>query len=253
MSGAIDVAQRALTEIPGWQNARLRPLTGGLTGHTWLAEKGTERAVLKADATVRSLPFRDRNAEAGIQQVAAQHGLAGAVLYSSPTVLLTEFVAGNIWQAADLATAENLHALGQTLAHVHALPPSGVRFDAPAAAKSYAARIGAQVDSTLVENHVDIVCRTVMREPLRLCHNDLVVENIVATPSLKLLDWEYAADNDPLFDIAVVVAHHKLNDARSLQLLSAWSGGDGREFVGPLHEQVKMYRSLCWLWEAARS
>ena len=33
------------------------------------------------------------------------------------------------------------------------------------------------------------------------CHNDLVVGNIIAAPEIRFLDWEYACDNDPFFDL----------------------------------------------------
>ncbi|NNC78427.1 MAG: phosphotransferase [Woeseiaceae bacterium] len=253
MRSALEIAQCALSEIPGWERAKLSPIQGGQTSDAWLAESGARRAVLKADAKIRSLPFRDRNSEAGIQRVAAHHGLAGKVLYSSATVLLSDYIAGASWGREELAQDDNLEELGQTLSRVHALPLTGVRFDAPAAARFYASRITRDVDRALVQKHVDTVCQTELPAELCCCHNDLVAENMVSTPSLKFLDWEYAADNDPLFDIAIVVAHHDLNNPQTMRLLSAWCESDGRVFLEPLQLQIDMYRSLCWLWRAARS
>jgi thiamine kinase-like enzyme len=85
------------------------------------------------------------------------------------------------------------------------------------------------------------------------CHNDLVAANIIATPELRFLDWEYACDNDPLFDFATVVAHHNLSSARMDYLLNAYFNGDGQRWREHLARQTKLYEALLWLWEAARS
>ena len=87
---------------------------------------------------------------------------------------------------------------------------------------------------------------------LCLCHNDLVAENIVDTGELMFLDWEYACDNDPLFDLATVVAQHELDEAQTDVLLSAYFDGAWRTGRPELERQVANYNALLWLWKAAR-
>ena len=83
------------------------------------------------------------------------------------------------------------------------------------------------------------------------CHNDLVAENIISTPDILLLDWEYACDNDPLFDIAVVVAHHGLSAGQADVLLDAYFDGDGDSWRHQLAIQQRLYNALNCLWAAA--
>ena len=88
---------------------------------------------------------------------------------------------------------------------------------------------------------------------LCLCHNDLVVSNIINTPDTRFLDWEYACDNDPFFDLATVVAHHQLDDAQRDRLLDAYFDGDGARWRGQLARQAEVYDALLYLWQAARA
>ena len=83
------------------------------------------------------------------------------------------------------------------------------------------------------------------------CHNDLVVANIINTPETRFLDWEYACDNDPLFDLATVTAHHELTPRQCDTLLDAYFDGDGRRWRSHLARQAGVYEALLYLWNAA--
>jgi thiamine kinase-like enzyme len=80
----------------------------------------------------------------------------------------------------------------------------------------------------------------------------MVAANIIYSPEVRFLDWEYACDNDPFFDIATVVAHHGLAPDRAEYLLNAYFDGDGDRWSDQLARQTKFYDALYWLWAAAR-
>ena len=84
------------------------------------------------------------------------------------------------------------------------------------------------------------------------CHNDLVVANIINAPETRFLDWEYACDNDPLFDLATVTAHHELTSRQRDTLLDAYFDGDGRRWRSQLDCQAEVYEALLYLWTASR-
>ena len=67
-----------------------------------------------------------------------------------------------------------------------------------------------------------------------------------------LLDWEYACDKDPLFDLASLIAYHDISDKKAQDLLSAYAGGESRELAEQLQEQVRLYDAMQWLWLAIR-
>ena len=248
-----DIAARALDQIPGWSGARLTPLAGGTTNTTWLAEKNGRRATLKADPSRREFPFADRETEAAIQRGAASRGLANDVIYASPTVLLTAFADGDVWTGDDMADEDNQQRLARLLRRVHALPATGRRFDALRAAKLYAARIppGRSAAPAIVDEHISVLQSLPGPGESRCCHKDVVAGNILATPGLRLIDWEYAADNDPMFDLAVVIVHHDLDDAEAASLLDAYADGRTGQLRARLACEIQRYRALAWLWQAA--
>ncbi len=57
-----------------------------------------------------------------------------------------------------------------------------------------------------------------IKNPKVLCHNDWVSGNILlGSPKDYLIDFEYAANNDPLFDIMSFLTENKINDEQDRQ------------------------------------
>ena len=242
----------ALQRLPGWEDAACELLHGGLSNRTWLLQKENQRAVLKIDERAREAPLNTRAQEASIQTAAADAGLANAVLFEGDGLFLTAYAEGEVWSVASFEQDRNLDVLARALRRVHSLPPTGRKFDAACAAQRYASAI--EFDEGLVAQCVEIIDAVGPPRELRLCHNDLVAENILATPEIRFLDWEYACDNDPLFDLATVIEHHGLEEREAAQLLDAYfdGAGDGAAQLVALREQQRLYRALLWLWLAAR-
>jgi thiamine kinase-like enzyme len=246
------IVEAALAKIPGWEKASFSELKGGLTNPCWLIENGERKGVLKVDASRRGAPFSPRPAEARLQIRAAEQGLANAVIHVSDTVLLTEYVEGTIWSAGCLDIDENLDQLAAALRRLHSLPLTGRTFDAVGAARKYAARIQGH-DRQMLRECLARIEAMPLPHNLCCCHNDLVAANIIYMPDVRFLDWEYACDNDPFFDLATVVAHHKLAPDRATYLLNAYFDGDGERWQEQLARQTEFYDALYWLWEAAQS
>ncbi len=244
--------EEALLTVPGWERAAYCELSGGLSNRTYLVESGDAKAVLKIDDGCRSLPYNARKTEAQIQTLAADRGLAGRVLFVSDTVYMTEYLEGTIWSGECLEDNTNLDVLAAGLKKLHALPLTGRTFDAIGAARDYIQQIE-DSDPELVGECLRKVEAGPMPHNLCCCHNDLVVANIINTPEIRFLDWEYACDNDPFFDLATVVAHHELTAEQSDYLLDAYFDGDGKRWREQLARQASVYEALLWLWDAARA
>ena len=244
--------ESVLARLPGWEDATVAELAGGLSNHTWLVEAGAGKAVLKIDEQPRLAPFNSRRAEAQIQARAAAEGLANRVLYASDTVYMTEYLEGEVWSRADLDDEENLGRLARALRRLHSLPLTGRVFDARQAARQYAQTIRG-AESELFSRCMRIVDEMPAPQHLCCCHNDLVAGNIIATPEIRFLDWEYACDNDPFFDLATVAAHHKLAADQRMSLLDAYFDGRGGQWRDQLDRQAALYEALLYLWERARA
>lgn len=244
--------ETVLERIPGWEGGVFTTLDCGSTNRTYLVEKDDRRAVLKIDATERGLPYNTRESEARVQRTAEEHNLAADVLYVDSRAYLTAYREGHVWSRDDLDSEENLVNLAAALKSLHALPLTGRTFDAGAAVKAYLAQIENHDEET-VRLCADVVLSKGLPRNICCCHNDLVAGNIIATPRLEFLDWEYACDNDPFFDIATVITHHDLSQQQATLFLNSYFDGDGDRWRGQLQKQMFMYDALHWLWLAGRS
>ena len=243
--------EAVINDLPDWQGASHTELSGGLSNRTWLIEKNDRRAVLKIDDHPRTAPYNERRAEADVQTIAAEAGLANKVLFASGQVYLTEFVEGTVWDPTHLDQEGKIEQLASSLRRLHSLPRSGRTFDAVGAAEGYARSVEGS-DSKLISLCLGVIKETKLPAHLCCCHNDLVAENIIATPELKFLDWEYACDNDPMFDLATIVEHHELGEGQARTLLDAYFDGAGERWYPKLVKKQQLYLALFWLWLAAR-
>lgn len=253
-----------LAAIPGWQGASWSKLAGGLNNKTYRVELHGQRGVLKIDDAERDATFNRRIAESSVQSIAADAGLASRVLYASERVYLSEFVEGAVWTRTSLDQEGSLETIAEALRRLHSLPLTGRLFGPVAAANRYVQRID-NADQQVLDHCARIVAASTRPKRLCCCHNDLVVENLISTPALKFLDWEYACDNDPLFDLATIVEHHELSAAQSRRLLAAYCNGNvnrsgagddkirAERLAAGFAEQRTLYLALLWLWLASRS
>jgi thiamine kinase-like enzyme len=248
MTESIDAV---LAQIPGWQDASAVRLSGGRNNHTWLIEVAGRKAVLKVDKSPRGEPFNSRSGEAQIQSRAANAGLANKVLHVTETIYVTEYASGVVWSAGSLDDDVNLDKLAAALKRLHALPLTGRVFDARGAARTYVGQIDG--NAAMVRDCLARIDAMPLPQNLCCCHNDLVAANIICVPEVRFLDWEYACDNDPFFDLATIVAHHRLSAERANYLLDAYFDGDGARWRCQLQRQAEFYDALLWLWEASRS
>jgi len=256
MSSTLNPAE-ALSSIPGWNSAdsSWHELRGGLTNRSYLVERGNESFVLRLDAEHTAAFNLDRISEIDIIKRAAVAGLAPEVVFadSGAGILLCHYVSGKAWTVADLADDAKLEALAGLLRLVHDLPPSGVEFDPNSVARRYTqsleARPGLHAFASRCEQ---IIAAMSSNGEFFCCHNDVVAANVIADPKLKLLDWEYACDNDPMFDLASLIGFHNLGPERQSVLLSAYAGGHDSELAERLEIQVRLYDAIQWLWLANR-
>ncbi len=244
--------EAVLQRVAGWEGASLTELKGGLNNRTWLAQRDGRKAVLKVDQDIRDRPYNSRPEEARTQSLAASVGLAGEILYVDETALMCAWTEGEVGDSVSLSRHDVIERVAAALRRLHGLAPTGRTFDAMGAARLYFAGIRNDDDGLAAES-VRIVESVGKPQILVLCHNDLVAANIIIAPRARFLDWEYACDNDPLFDIATLIEHHALSEAAAARLLDAYFDGDGERWRGALDVQRRLYAALNFLWQAWRA
>ena len=247
----------AIALLPDLQASafQIEPMSGGLTNRVYKLSSDDTTYVMRLDAAHTEAFGLDRCSEITLLAHASSAGIAPEVVYSDVDegILLLRFVDGRVWDAGDLSVPKNIELLADLLRHVHALPSSENVFDAAATAARYSQNLCSHPELSEFGQH----CYTIIEkigsaENNCCCHNDVVAANVIECPNLMLLDWEYACDNEPLFDLASVIAYHTLDSTISEVLLSEYAGGSTPELRERLATQVRLYDALHWLWLASR-
>jgi thiamine kinase len=246
----------ALSRIPGWTGGcPFEQIDGGFTNRSFLVRSAVGKYILRLDAEHTATFGIDRMTELKVLREAAKAGLAPEVRFADPDagILLYEYLAGPVWERASLEDADNLERLAGLLQKVHALPPSGIPLDAAAAAERYAETASRNPELRSVAAHCVGIVKAI-GEPASLvcCHNDVVAANIVGEAELKLLDWEYACDNDPYYDLASIIAYHDLGARHASILMDAYAGAGNPAARERLEPQLRRFDAIQWLWIAAR-
>jgi len=249
-------AETLLRAIPGWSRckATLTPLPGGLNNRTWRVDAPHGSRVLRVATRVDPTGQRDFELELRIQQLAAGKGLAPRIEFSDPAsgLMLCEYLPGRTLAPRDLEDRAVLRELGTLLRRLHQLPRCGTAIDAVKAVRRYRAALDDDPSVAFADRCVAIVEATPPAERLCCCHNDVVAENLIAGDMLKLIDFEYARDNDPLFDLACVIGWHNFDDSRARYLLDSYAGGLSSAHLKRLEVERRRFDAIQWLWLAAR-
>lgn len=247
----------ALAKVPGFTggSAEFEELKGGLTNRIYLVRTDRRQCVLRLSSASDNEIHPDRSCELAILESASAAGIAPEILYADfdAGILATEYLEGAVWQASDLEAKKNIEALAELLRRVHKLPRCGTRANMSGMAKKYADYLRHHPDlHAFASICVRIVGESPVHENLTCCHNDIVAANVIHSGNLKLIDWEYACDNNPLFDLASAIGFHDFDEGRQQLFLSAYAGGADTELRERLAEQVRIFDAVQWLWLATR-
>jgi len=245
----------ALENIPALSgvNWRWEELPGGLTNRNFKVDTSGQVYVLRLDSSHTADFDLDRDLESVVRENAFEAGLGAELIYTRNGVMLSKFLPGRAWQSADLEHDDNLVALARMLRRVHALPLTGTSFSAREIALRYAKAI--DVESAwqpFAMSCLEILATIPRSDSLSCCHNDIVAGNVIEHAGLKLIDWEYACDNDPMFDLASLIGYHDLSATQADVLLKAYTGDANSEEYEQLQHQIRCFDIIQWLWFAAR-
>ncbi len=185
------VAETILRLIPAWRVQRIERvsyLEGGYANDNYRFEYGGEAFVVRV---VRG-PARPRNAEMRFLEL----GIAPRVVAADPVRgdLITRWIDGTL--LAEVPAEP--HEAATYLRELHDTVPRGIcRYDAIGVVRDYARDAPVSRMAATALRRLDwSVTETAG------CHNDLNPWNVIrCRESWRTLDWEFAGDNDPLFDL----------------------------------------------------
>ncbi len=240
-------------------DGELTPIEGGLSNEAWRLDVPQGTWFVRRGHPHADRLGVDRPSECAVLRIVAAAGLAPEVLACEPAtgVLVTRFIEGATWSAADVAREVNVQKVAAALRRLHALPvPEGVHeVDYERQAQHLAASLPAG-DATTAVLHARAAEAfrriAVRRFPLTLCHNDLHHLNLIDDGQrLWLVDWEYGGRGNPLFDIASFLALAELGPVPTEVFLEAYGWPRSRD-GGLLEDARWLFDYVQWLWYRSR-
>ncbi|HEX6120138.1 MAG TPA: phosphotransferase [Dongiaceae bacterium] len=205
---------------------------GSVTNRTWRVASGDESYVIRvAGPTTRYL---DRSVEARNAAIAADLGIAPAVLFLDDTLLVTRFVAGaRALTEGDLDDPAQLLAVAALLRRLQhsAVPFAGERhpfgeIDRYLAQHGHARAVALRQAAQPIE---EALARS--PRPPAPAHIDAGAANfLLRTDGLLLLvDWEFSAMADPAWDVASILMQRNAGEDEAGRRFAAAVLGDVSE------------------------
>ena len=248
------IAQDVLVHVPGFAygatTARATKLYGGTVNESFLVDTSAGRFVVRLHDPAAAVLGADHEREAQLHAAAAAAGLAPALIHvdAAHRFMIMEYVAGELWTSQDFGRADRLQQLGGALHALHSItPPVVAPFDVWVVLEHHYQRLehgapeeGGAFDRLMRRARAALQASGTAARAKTLVHIDIHHTNLIGTERLYLLDWEYAAVADPLFDLACILAYYPQAAAHTDALL------DSTRLAGL--GTAEMLRQTTWLW-----
>jgi len=235
----------AVSSLPSFTNRTFRIAREGEAFVLRLPGAGTERYI-------------DREAEAANARSAAAIGLSPEIVFADPRrgVMLSRFVAG-----AEPLSPARLHRTGElsvAVALLRRLHESGLAFQGHMRLyPKLDEYLGLAAAPTLMLlRREGEKLRPILENgwgPARPCHIDPAPHNFIVAGSQRyLVDWEYSAICEPLWDLAGLSIEGEFDAGQDAQMLTAYFGKREPVWASRLHLYKIMLRLLAAAWGAVQ-
>ena len=217
------------------QPLELEVLQGGLTNRNYRVRTGAgDEYVARFSSAKSTLLSIDRHAEHHDAKLAAAAGVGPRVVDFAPDdgVLLVEWINGRTFTEADLDDEEQLARVAALCRRLHAAAAFHADFDIFRLRRHYLAVVH-ESGFRLPEDYESFAPQAeVVERVLRAsasssvpCHNDLLAANMIDDGRrLWFIDFEYAGNNDPCFELGNIWSEAGLPPERLEQLVTSYGG-----------------------------
>jgi thiamine kinase-like enzyme len=213
-------------------------LPGGLTNSNYRLSTASRQAVVRLSSPQTELLAIDRDAEHANARAAAAAGVGPAVLGYHPDLgaLVIDWVEGRTFEAGDLDDSAALAQVAATCRSLHAGPRFTGDFDMFALQRRYLDLV-TNSGFRLPVGYLDYMptvnkmrdAMAVRAEPTVPCHNDLLAANIMVSDSqMWFIDFEYAGNGDPCFELGNIASESHLTAPRLAELVAAYYGAESK-------------------------
>lgn len=219
--------------IPVWQGEpEWQPLHGGLSNESFAVRDRSGRYVVRFG---RDFPFhhvfRDREIDA--TRAAVDAGFAPELVYAEPGVMISRFIDGHTFAAADVQA--NIAPIAALIRRFHTEMPRHVTGpgyifwvfhvirDYAHTLKTGKSRMAGRLPEFLALS--DRLEGDVVAQPIIYGHHDLLPANFIDDGDrLWLIDYEYAGFGTSMFDLAGIASNAGFDEDAAADLLARYFG-----------------------------
>ena len=125
-------------------------------------------------------------------------------------IKISEYIE-NVWEYNECPFTDKIERCAILLKKLHALPKVSFTFDPFQTLETYKSHVQQPLfDLRIYDEQIQQV--KLFQNPHTLCHNDVVSGNVLFGEKDYLIDYEYAGNNDPLFDVVSFLSENKIFD-----------------------------------------
>jgi thiamine kinase-like enzyme len=239
-AGPAESVEARLNAVPlfAGRQVEIEPLLGGLTNINVRVRVDDRQYVARLSNPSGDLLAIDRIAEYHNSVAAAASGAAPAVADWAPQVgvLVVEWVQGRTLTEQDVADPAMMRRIAASCRLLHAGPRFVNDYDVFAVQRRYLDVVterGFRLPTGYLD-HLPVVeeiraALAVRPEPTVPCHNDLVPANLIDDGErIWLIDYEYAGNNDPCFELGNSWSESDQSPELLEELVTAYFGRPSR-------------------------
>ena len=257
-----DRVAAAIEVVPQLAGAHSVQRLGGLTNVNFKVQSSAGTFVVRIEASDGDVLDIDRASELANCQAASDAGVGAPFVVWLPAerVLVMRFLTGRTLTPEDLRRGDRLAEVAALLRRLH----DGCRFrgnfdmfrrqrdyQAAALGRGFALPEGYLRHGRAVRR----IERAFAAHPMPsvACHNDLVAENFIDTPAgLRLIDYDYAGNNDPCSDLGDAWSESHLSLEQLDQLVGHYYGEPDPALVARARLWALMSKYGWTLWAVLR-
>lgn len=218
-----------IAALPLWRGRPvIDPVAAGRTNRNFIVQDQGQRYFARIAAEI-PLHGIVRAAERRCAMLAANAGIAPAVVFASGGIMISAYVEGETLSIASARTPDHLSRVAALLQRLHAIPAQDdlPHFCPVAAAHRYLAQLS-DGELPIARHRIEACLARLPNLPAQcLIHGDLIPENfILSGERLLLVDWEYAGNGAVATDLAMVISDFELDAATAESLLRLYGPVD---------------------------
>ncbi len=245
--------QEIIANLPLWKSKpKIEPLHGGMTNINFLVQENKKKYVARFALASNTFLGLDRKREINNTKIAALENIGPKVIafYPKHNLLILEYIPGTVGSPVSVKKSENILLLAKLLQQLH----SGEKFRGELnifdSIRSYLLEVQKRkswvpADLAVLLSHLQQIEKQVQFKINTPCHLDLMIENIVFNAEkVRLIDWEYSANSDPRFDIAMLSVKASFGKKEDILLLKSYGAPQ-------LYTEIQLMKALVFFREAS--